>query len=95
MMRTYPPVNFYSRTNKTRFEELTPTQRELVVAFTCPNGEAVSNEGLTLFFSLMDMGTIEFAQVGTPNEHLHVPHLPTAAERFCTVCAYITELVAA
>ena len=94
-MRTYPPVNFYSQGNKARFEELTPTQRELVVAFTCPNGEALSNEGLTMFFSLIDAGTIEFAQSNTPNEHLHIPHLPTAAERFCLVCAHVERLVAA
>jgi len=88
-------VQFYTQTNRARFEQLTPAQRELVVAFTCPNGEALTNEGLTMFFSLMDSNTIEFAQSDTPNEHLHVPHLPTAAERFCTVCAYVDALVAA
>ena len=85
----------YTQDNKNRFEVLTPTQRELAVAFTCPNGEALDNTGLTMFFSLIDQGTIEFAQVGTPNEHLHVPHLPTKVERFCTVCAYVSQLVAA
>jgi hypothetical protein len=85
----------YSLYNQGRFEALTPAQRELMIAFICPNGEALTDEGIIMFFSLLDSNTIEFAQSDTPNEHLHVPHLPTAAERFCTVCAYINELVAA
>lgn len=88
-------AQYYSLANQGRFEALTPAQRELMIAFTCPNGEALTNEGIVMFFSLLDSNTIEFAQSNTPNEHLHVPHLPTAAERFCTVCSYVAELVAA
>lgn len=85
----------YSLANKNRFEMLTSAQRELMIAFVCPNGEPLTNEGIIMFFSLLDSNTIEFAQSNTPNEHLHVPHLPTKAERFCLVCSYVNELVAA
>lgn len=88
-------AQYYTLANRGRFEQLTAVQRELMIAFVCPNGEALTSEGIIMFFSLLDSNIIEFAQSDTPNEHLHVPHLPTKAERFCTVCAYIAELVAA
>lgn len=87
-------AQFYTQANKDRFEELTASQRELVVAFVSPNGEALTNEGLTMFFSLIDDHTIAFAQSGTPNEHLHVPHTRGQAKYWCTTCAAM-ELVAA
>lgn len=82
-------AQYYTLANRGRFEQLTTVQRELMIAFVCPNGEALTSEGIIMFFSLLDSNTIEFAQSDTPNEHLHVPHHGKPHGQWCLTCEHI------
>lgn len=62
------------------------TQRQLIINFVSPNQEPLADAGFQVFFDLLDRGTLQFAEVDTANEHLHVPHPAFEAKQWCTVC---------
>lgn len=85
----------FSAISHHKWVQLSGAQRELAVAFICPNGEALTDDGIRLFFDLIDSHTIEFADEDGPNEHLHVPHVGKPHGQWCLTCEHIDRLVAA
>jgi hypothetical protein len=76
----------FTQTPTERFRSLSPIQQALIIHYV---GQDLTEVGLALTFDLMDQGIIEFTEVNTANEHLHVRHPRSESPKWCTLCTRI------